>query len=102
MSALGTDGLAVLTSEARGWNGVVQPALISGNGEIRRVDDTTVEVYAPALANCKITTPETLVVTLPASTVASKRRLAAPADGLVIGASPSAVELSGRCTRPPR
>ena len=97
VSALGTDGLAVLTSEARGWNGVVQPALISGNTtEIRRVDDTTVEVYAPALAGYEITTPETLVVTLPASTVASKQRVvAAPADGLVIGASPSAVELSG-------
>ena len=51
---------------------------------------------AIARASVIITTPETLVVTLPASTVASKQRVvAAPADGLVIGASPSAVELSG-------
>ena len=90
-------GLLALQDEDAGWNAVVKPALIAASSSaVTRVSDTEVVIAFPPLPAYQIRHPETLVVSIPASTVSSKQRLSAePARGIIISAAPPAALLGG-------
>ena len=90
-------GFRSLQDSPSGWNSIVLPALVARNSSsITRLSDTEILVRLPPLAEYRVNEPETLVVSIPASAVASKQRLvAAPAKGLVIAAASSVCVISG-------
>ena len=93
-------GLRSLQDEPYGWNAIIQPALVGRNATaIRRISDAVIELTLPPLADYAIVNPETLVVSIPASAVASKQRVVAAPAQLVLFAAPSRCVLGGRCSR---
>ena len=90
-------GLRSLQDEPGGFNAVLMPALVQRNATaITRISDTRIEIRLPPVVHYHVRNPETLIVSVPASAVASKQRLvAAPARGVVIGAFASTVTLGG-------
>ena len=90
-------GLQALQTESYGWNAVVQRSLLDLNtSAVSRVSDTEVLLQLPPQAEYSIAYPETIVFTVPASTINSKQRLiATPVKGVIISAAPSVVTLGG-------
>ena len=85
------NGLRSAQGEARGWNAIVLPKLLSSPELVQLVSDTAIEITIPSLLNYDISAAETISAVVPPEAVASGQVAFFALPFLIYPAAPKAV-----------